>query len=109
VAIKDILGSVSPLYGLVANKGLFSRGNMSPIYGAATGEGVFGDLLNPGKASKRASKEDEGKRKKALAKIKERRAVAKPAGLAKGGKAKSSASKRADGCATKGKTKGRVV
>jgi hypothetical protein len=33
----------------------------------------------------------------------------KPVEKAKGGMIKSSASKRADGCATKGKTKGRMV
>ena len=111
MAIKDILGSVSPLYGLVANKGLFSRGNISPLYGAVSGEGVFGDLLNPGKAAKRVSKEDEDedKRKKTLAKIRERRAATKPTGLAKGGKVKSSASKRGDGVAQRGKTKGRMI
>jgi hypothetical protein len=33
----------------------------------------------------------------------------KDAGFKKGGMVRSSASKRADGCATKGKTKGRMV
>ena len=39
----------------------------------------------------------------------EKKKEAEPAKKAKGGMVKSSASKRADGCATKGKTKGRFV
>jgi len=108
MAVKDILGSISPVYGLIANKGLFSRGNLSPIYGAATGEGIFGELLNPSKAEKRANKEDEDERKKASARMRKRVTAVKSPGMAKGGKV-SSASKRGDGCATKGKTKGKFV
>jgi hypothetical protein len=108
MAVKDILGSISPVYGLIANKGLFSRGNLSPIYGAATGEGIFGELLNPSKAEKRANKEDEDERKKASARMRKRATAVKSSGMAKGGKV-SSASKRGDGCATKGKTKGKFV
>ena len=37
------------------------------------------------------------------------RAMAKPMGMKKGGKVGSSASKRADGVASKGKTKGKMV
>jgi hypothetical protein len=90
---KEILGSVSPAYGMIANKGLFQRGNMSPLYGAITGEGEFGKMLNPNKEKeKEAKKREEEKRKMS--------------GMKKGGSVKPS---RGDGCAIRGKTKGRMV
>jgi len=104
----------------MAIKGIL--GALSPLYGAVSGEGLMGQLLNPEKAAaiarKAQEKEDEEKAQRQTEKMQSRRAgprnVRQPGGMAKGGnvkktKAKSSASRRADGCVTKGKTKGRFV
>jgi len=73
-------------------------GTLSPIYGMATGEGLFGkDVgLLPMIAKDMREDEEERNRKAQM-------------GMKKGGSVKSSASKRADGIAVKGKTKGRFV
>jgi hypothetical protein len=79
-------------------------GDVSPLAGMMTGEGLTGDLMRQGLGGAiptaiardaYAEKEDEKRRKQA-------------AGMKKGGKV-SSASSRADGCATKGKTRGKMV
>jgi hypothetical protein len=78
-------------------------GSLSPLAGVVSGKGVFGELL--GKKRKKdalgrdTEEEDDGSpvTKRRGGKVKK---------MAKGG---SVASKRADGCATKGKTKGRFV
>lgn len=81
VGMKDILGAISPAYGLATKRGI-------------------GRILEEDEEEKRARARGEQPmpvvRKKG-GKIKK---------MAKGG---STASKRADGCATKGKTKGRFV
>jgi len=107
MAIKEILGSLSPAYGL------------------ATGEGMLGQLLNPKKAAEIADKikEEDEKKKEAVLEQQRRKRMAQRRGMgaarpgmkkggstkkmAKGGKA-SSASKRGDGCAMRGKTKGKM-
>ena len=80
-------------------------GDVSPLAGMMTGEGLTGDLMRQGLGGAIPSaiardaysgKEEEEKRKK------------QAAGMKKGGKV-SSASSRADGCATKGKTRGKMV
>ena len=79
--------------------------DISPLAGIATGEGMIGKLasagglgLLPAVISRDAQSDDEEeKRKKQMG-----------ASMKKGGKV-SSASSRADGCAVKGKTKGRMV
>ena len=80
-------------------------GAISPVYGALTGEGAMGKIAREGgmgliprmtsRDAYDASKEEEEKRK------------AEGRTMKKGGSV--SASKRADGCCTKGKTKGRMV
>jgi len=79
-------------------------GDISPMAGMVTGEGLTGELMRKGLVGvvpqaiakdAYAEKEDEKRRKQA-------------AGMKKGGKV-SSASSRADGCATKGKTRGKMV
>lgn len=107
------LGDISPLAGMVSGKGLFGKG-FSELGRA------MGPLSPVGYVAMK-------QRDKALKKKKG--AVGKPdgaepvmvmeagEGMRKGGKVKkmakggsvSSASKRGDGCATKGKTKGRFV
>jgi hypothetical protein len=114
-------------------------GDISPIAGIMSGEGVIGKLADKGllgiaprmiasraqekdeakaRAEMQQSKDAEAMKKKEMA-TKARRSRPQQAaestggmggykGYAKGGKV-SSASKRADGCAIKGKTKGRMV
>jgi hypothetical protein len=93
--IDKILGSISPLYGMVSGEGLFSNMRKISPFMHAIGEGDTA-------ADKRRRMEEEEKKKQAPG-MKHGGAVKK---MAKGG---STASKRADGCATKGKTKGRFV
>jgi hypothetical protein len=92
-------------------------GTLSPLYGMATGEGVFGNAaagVLPAIAA-RMRKDKEREQEDAMRLIEEQERQEK--GMKKGGKVKkmkkggtvSSASKRADGIATKGKTKGRFV
>jgi hypothetical protein len=114
-------------------------GTISPVAGVMTGEGAFGKLadkgllgLGPRMIASKAQEKDEAKElamrqaqeaQKADAMQKQamaarRQSASQSAGstggmsgyksYAKGGKV-SSASKRADGCAIKGKTKGRMV
>ena len=99
--IDKILGSVSPLYGAVSGQGLF--GNALGGLGDALGpmSGVLPAIASEQRKSLRKRRtasegggDDEG--------MKRGGAVKK---MAKGG----SASKRGDGIATKGKTKGRFV
>jgi hypothetical protein len=109
----------------MAIKGIL--GALSPLYGAISGEGLMGKLLNPDKAAaiakKAQDKEDEEKAQRQAERMQSRRAGPhnvmqrggmQPGGMASGGKvkktkAKSSASKRGDGVAQRGKTKGRMV
>ena len=103
-------------------------GTVSPLYGAMNGQGVFGEVA--GTAEKRRKDEaDEAASQKEIAKNKIAYAMTaaggnRTPGMKKGGTVKkavkpakkvvkrnssSSASKRADGIATKGKTRGTMV
>lgn len=86
-------------------------GTISPAYGAATGEGMLGKALNPEKAAENA-REERMRNEAAAEQANNERQAAIAAqyrgGMKKGGKV-SSASSRADGCAIRGKTKGRMV
>ena len=82
-------------------------GSLSPVYGAVTGEGAYGKLADsglggilPSLLSQQRKKEEEEKARQGGAPT--------GTGMKKGGKV-SSASKRADGIAQRGKTKGRMV
>jgi hypothetical protein len=95
-------------------------GDFSPLAGAVTGEGLFGEYTRglgikyPGADAAKKKIKDE---KDAADKAEKAANSVAPVGLKRGGTVKkmakggsvSSASKRADGCATKGKTKGRFV
>jgi len=79
-------------------------GDVSPLAGMMTGKGMTGELIRQGLGgmipqaiAKDAYSDEEEKRKKQTG-----------ASMKKGGKV-SSASSRADGCAVKGKTKGRII
>jgi len=86
-------------------------GDVSPLAGMISGKGLMGELaakgglgLLPAGIARNAQADDEEKRKKATG------ASSTPttATMKKGGKV-SSASKRADGIATKGKTRGTMI
>ena len=83
------IGDVSPLAGMISGKGLM---------GELAAKGAMG-LLPRAIAKDAYSDEEEEKRKRQAAGI---------SSMKKGGKV-SSASKRADGCAIKGKTRGKMV
>jgi hypothetical protein len=110
-------------------------GDISPLAGVMTGKGAIGKLADKGMLgiaprmiANRAQEKDESKERAAMEQAKEAEAMQKQKmaakvprsrpqkmgmeggykGYAKGGKV-SSASKRADGCVIKGKTKGRMV
>jgi hypothetical protein len=97
--IDKILGSVSPLYGMASGEGLFSNlRKISPIMQLA-GEGdTAADKRRRAAKAAAGTAPVEG----AEQTMKRGGAVKK---MAKGG----SASSRADGCAQRGKTKGRMV
>jgi hypothetical protein len=88
MAIEDILGAVSPAFSIVSGKGPYSDLAKSGM------AGVIPQAIARGN--------DDDKKKKAPG--------AAPSGqpMKKGGKV-SSASKRADGCCVKGKTRGKIV
>jgi hypothetical protein len=94
---------------------------MSPLLGAIEGKGTFGNLFGKAdslKAAKDASDKEEADKKAAFDKIASNGGRnAPPPGMrkggavktyAKGGSVKSSASKRGDGIAQKGKTRGKI-
>jgi hypothetical protein len=86
-------------------------GDISPLAGVVTGKGAFGNLANSGALGLGAalvSNKDKGQEVAEAAAAKKEAIAKKLAGMKKGGSV-SSASKRADGCATKGKTKGRML
>ena len=114
----------------------FKLGDISPLAGIMTGKGAIGELadkgllgLAPRMIASKAQEKDEAKERASMEQAKKaetmqnqkmmaaktRKSSPEKTGMeggykgyAKGGKV-SSASKRADGCAIKGKTKGRMV
>ena len=83
--------------------------NLSPAYSAIKGEGVFGDVF--GKKSQKekamqAVQEQKAAQEQAAAKANAQQWANSRTGMKKGGSV--SASSRADGCCTKGKTRGKM-
>ena len=89
---KKILGTLSPAYGLMSGHGAF--GKLAPVAG----------VLPMALAQDRKDRKEEEAVNAASPVIK-----GPTVGMKKGGSVKSSASKRADGIAVKGKTKGRII
>ena len=89
-------------------------GTLSPIYGMATGHGLFGKGVGLLPAAAKRMREEEAGSAVQTSSSATDQAALQPAtsmpdtGMKKGGKV-SSASSRADGCAQRGKTRGRVV
>jgi len=96
------LGDVSPLAGAITGKGMFGKG-MSKLADSGMGMLVPMSYLAQSQRDKRKRKEDRAGMSESGEGMRKGGKVKK---MAKGG---STASKRADGCATKGKTKGRFV
>jgi hypothetical protein len=104
------LGDISPLAGAITGKGMFGKG-LSNLADSGMGMLVPMSYLAQSQRKKALTRaeEDEEERKGRMTRT--------GGGMRKGGKVKkmakggsvSSASKRADGCATKGKTKGKMV
>jgi hypothetical protein len=82
-------------------------GTLSPVYGMATGKGMFGNAVGLLPAIAKDMRDDKAEEKKKAAMAAQTGAPAQP-GMKKGGSV-SSASKRADGIAVKGKTRGKMV
>jgi hypothetical protein len=86
-------------------------GSLSPAYGMMTGQGAFGKMADSGLGGIVPTMLSEERRKKKdgtpMTK-EEEMATQNPQAMKKGGKV-SSASKRADGCAVRGKTRGKIV
>jgi len=100
-SVDKILGSISPLYGAISGQGLF--GNALAGFQDATKMGGVLPIIASEQRKKRRANEAAR-----LAKDSE------DTGMKRGGKVKKmakggSVSKRADGCCSKGKTKGKFV
>ena len=102
------LGDISPLAGALTGKGMFGKG-MAKL--ADSGMGMLLPMSYLAKSARDKDEEKEKEKKGTRPMVGEEneptmRRGGKVKKMAKGG---STASKRADGCATKGKTKGRFV
>ena len=78
-------------------------GTLSPAYGMVSGEGLFGQAVGALPMIAKDMREDREDKKRREAEAAAAGVPVQP-GMKKGGKV-SSASKRADGCAIRGKTK----
>jgi hypothetical protein len=90
-------------------KGKELLGTLSPLYGMATGEGAFGNALGVLPAIAKDMRDDKEKEKEKARLAGMPPPPPGPSGMKKGGKVMSSASKRADGIAQRGKTRGKMV
>ena len=104
---------VAPVIGLAAKEAIKQAGKFVAkrdpvVLGAAALSPVLASIANEGgkKASDRIKKERDEEKK--LQEQYEEQDKQEGRGMKKGGKV-SSASKRADGCAVRGKTKGRII
>jgi hypothetical protein len=105
------LGDISPLAGALTGKGMFGKG-MAKL--ADSGMGMLLPMSYLAKSARDKDEEKEKEKKGTRPLVGEEASEGAPT-MRRGGKVKkmakggSTASKRADGCATKGKTKGRFV
>ena len=113
------LGDISPLAGAVTGKGLFGKG-LAKLADSGAGFLIPASYLAKSqrdKAARKAARPADMRGRPMVEDIMVAEEAPAGAMMRKGGKVKkmakggsvSSASKRADGCATKGKTKGRFV
>jgi hypothetical protein len=88
-------------------------GSISPAYGLISGQGAFGKLRNMSPALLAIDDTEKKKKKRADGTTTTTEEAVEETGMKHGGKVKKmasggSASKRADGIATKGKTRGKM-
>lgn len=113
------LGDISPLAGAISGKGLFGKG-LAKVGNAMGPMGGLMPMLAASQRKKLMDREEEAKARAGSPAMAGRGGPGVDRGentktFKKGGNVKkmakggSTASKRADGCATKGKTKGRFV
>jgi len=95
---KDVLGTLSPVYGLMSGHGAFGK----------LADAGVGGIIPTALADRRRDKREEAEEAARLATAGSPVIQAPTAGMKKGGSV-GSASKRADGMASRGKTKGRFV
>ena len=105
----DVLGSLSPVYGAVTGRGLMGKG-MAAMEDIGIGGGVMTKMAQAARDKRRREMQSGAMPYKKGGKIESEPTGGKSRNKAKRySKGGSTASKRADGCATKGKTKGRFV
>ena len=110
------LGDISPLAGAVSGKGMFGKG-LAKLGNAMGPMGGLMPMLAASQRKKLLAREAAGKEggMRGRPMVEDIMVAQEGPAMKKGGKVKkmakggSTASKRADGCATKGKTKGRFV
>jgi hypothetical protein len=95
---KDVLGTMSPIYGLMSGHGAFGK----------MADAGIGGIIPTALADRRRGKREEAEEAARLATAGSPVIQAPTAGMKKGGSV-GSASRRADGVAAKGKTKGKFV
>ena len=103
------IGDVSPLGALVTGKGAIADVARTGMLGLAPYFATKNRGDDDKKAEAAPAAEDEKKKQAAAAMVRGRRGMQAP-GMKKGGKVKKcAASKRGDGCAQRGKTRGKMV
>jgi hypothetical protein len=85
-------------------KGKELLGTLSPVYGMATGKGLFGNAVGILPAIAKDMRDDKEEKKKASEAASAAEEKKPATAMKKGGYVKA-----ADGCAKRGKTKGRMV
>jgi len=107
------IGDVSPLGALVTGKGAIADVARTGMLGLAPYFATKNRGDDDKKAEAAPAAEDEKKKQAAAAMVRGRRGMnpgMKAPGMKKGGKVKKcAASKRGDGCAQRGKTRGKMV
>ena len=92
---KEVLGTISPVYGMMSGQGAFGK----------LADSGLGGVIPAVLAQQRRKKRDGTEMTAA-----EEAAASQAPAMRKGGKVKmKSASARADGCAIRGKTRGKIV
>jgi hypothetical protein len=118
MSIKKLLGAVSPLYGAMTGEGILGKGLAELGEALGPTAGILPAMARSSREKKLREEEEAQKLKGMQPGVAGRRQKIDFAdtGMRRGGKVKSmskrstsSASKRADGCVSKGRTKGRFV
>ena len=111
MSFKKILGTLSPAYGIATGQGMIGKLADKGLLGL--GPRMIANEAQQNEAEKELARQQAEKEMQMAQRAEAMRAM-QPQAMKKGGKVSyksggSTASKRADGCATKGKTRGRMV